>query len=153
MIAIDTNVLVYAHRKDSAWHEPARRVVRSLAEGRSSWAIPWPCLHEFFSVVTHPRIYDPPSRSARALDQIDAELQQKVIRSTIDGVVIEVHRRPGEYLSSSESKLATVVQLDKPANANVDVYVNQKLVARGEVVVAEENFGIRIKEIVAKSNP
>ena len=48
--------------------------------------------------------------------------------------------------------LGSVVQLDKPANANVDVYVNQKLVARGEVVVAEENFGIRIKEIVAKSN-
>ena len=47
--------------------------------------------------------------------------------------------------------LGTVVQLDKPANANVDVYVNQKLVARGEVVVAEDNFGIRIKEIVAKS--
>ncbi|MEC8929755.1 MAG: flagellar motor switch protein FliN [Verrucomicrobiota bacterium] len=46
--------------------------------------------------------------------------------------------------------LGTVVQLDKPANANVDVYVNQKLVARGEVVVAEDNFGIRIKEIVAK---
>ncbi|MDE2681726.1 MAG: flagellar motor switch protein FliN [Verrucomicrobiota bacterium] len=48
--------------------------------------------------------------------------------------------------------LGTVVQLDKPANANVDVYVNQKLVARGEVVVAEENFGIRIKEIIAKSS-
>jgi len=48
--------------------------------------------------------------------------------------------------------LGTVVQLDKPANANVDVYVNQKLVARGEVVVAEDNFGIRIKEIIAKSS-
>ena len=47
--------------------------------------------------------------------------------------------------------LGSVVQLDKPAHANVDVYVNQKLVARGEVVVAEENFGIRIKEIIAKS--
>ena len=45
--------------------------------------------------------------------------------------------------------LGTVVQLDKPANANVDVYVNQKLVARGEVVVAEDNFGIRIKEVIA----
>ena len=46
--------------------------------------------------------------------------------------------------------LGSVVQLDKPANANVDVYVNQKLVARGEVVVTEDNFGIRIKEILAK---
>ncbi len=46
--------------------------------------------------------------------------------------------------------LGAVVQLDQPANANVDVYVNHKLVARGEVVVAEDNFGIRIKEIIAK---
>ena len=48
--------------------------------------------------------------------------------------------------------LGSVVQLDKPAQANVDVYVNQKLVARGEVVVAEDNFGIRIKEVVAKTS-
>jgi flagellar motor switch protein FliN/FliY len=46
--------------------------------------------------------------------------------------------------------LGAVVQLDQPANANVDVYVNHKLVARGEVVVAEDDFGIRIKEIVSK---
>lgn len=46
--------------------------------------------------------------------------------------------------------MGAVVQLDQPANANVDLFVNQKLVARGEVVVAEDNFGIRIKEIVSK---
>lgn len=46
--------------------------------------------------------------------------------------------------------LGAVVQLDQPANANVDVFVNHKLVARGEVVVAEDDFGIRIKEIVSK---
>ena len=49
-----------------------------------------------------------------------------------------------------ELGIGSVIQLDKPANANVDVYVNQKLVARGEVVVAEENFGIRIKEVLSK---
>jgi toxin-antitoxin system PIN domain toxin len=36
------------------------------------WAIPWPCVHEFFAVVTHPRIYDPPSTPAQAIDQIEA---------------------------------------------------------------------------------
>ena len=50
-----------------------------------------------------------------------------------------------------ELGVGSVIQLDQPANANVDVYVNQKLVARGEVVVAEENFGIRIKEVLSKS--
>ena len=48
-----------------------------------------------------------------------------------------------------QMNIGSVVELDKPANANVDVYVNQKLVARGEGVVAEDNFGIRIKEVVA----
>lgn len=75
MIAVDTNILVYAHRRDAAWHEAARDRVRSLAEGRAAWAIPWPCIHEFFSVVTHPRIYRPPSTPSEALGQIEAWLE------------------------------------------------------------------------------
>ena len=75
MIAVDTNLLVYSHREDSSWHEAASSLVRELAEGRSSWAIPWPCIHEFFSVVTHPRIYDPPTPRGRVLEQIDAWLE------------------------------------------------------------------------------
>jgi predicted nucleic acid-binding protein len=42
MIAVDTNILVYAHRKDSAFHERADGVLTGLCEGRSDWAIPWP---------------------------------------------------------------------------------------------------------------
>lgn len=72
MIAVDTNVLVHAHRKDSAFHRAAKQCVAELAEGRAAWAIPWPCLHEFLSVVTHPRIYDPPTPPAAALGQVDA---------------------------------------------------------------------------------
>lgn len=75
MIAVDTNLLVYAHREDSPWHEVAYRRVVALAEGRASWAIPWPCLHEFLAIVTHPRIYDPPTPLARALDQVSAWLE------------------------------------------------------------------------------
>lgn len=44
----------------------------NLAEGPGSWAIPWPCIHEFISIVTHPRIYAPPTPLARAVDQVDA---------------------------------------------------------------------------------
>lgn len=75
MIAVDTNLLVYAHRTDSAFHAAAADCVASLAEGRAPWAIPWPCLHEFIAIATHPRIYAPPTPTARALDQIDAWLQ------------------------------------------------------------------------------
>jgi flagellar motor switch protein FliN len=41
----------------------------------------------------------------------------------------------------------SVIQLDKPADAPVDLFVNGKLVARGEVVVIEERFGVKITEV------
>ena len=75
MIAIDTNLLVYAHREDSPFHLAADTCVAQCAEARAAWAIPWPCLHEYFAIVTHPRIYDPPTPAARALEQIDAWLE------------------------------------------------------------------------------
>ena len=75
MIAVDTNILVYAHREDSEWHEPAQRAVRQLAEGAAAWAIPWPCVHEFLAVTTHPRIFRTPTPLPAALDQIDAWLE------------------------------------------------------------------------------
>lgn len=75
MIALDTNLLVYAHRRDSPFHDAAARCLRSAAEGRAPWAIPWPCLHEFYAIVTHPRIYKPPTPAAKALDQIGAWLE------------------------------------------------------------------------------
>ena len=72
MIAVDTNILVYAHREDSPFHETAFARVAELAEGRSNWSIPWPCLHEFLAIVTHPRIYAPPTPLGRAIEQVDA---------------------------------------------------------------------------------
>lgn len=75
MIGLDTNILVYAHREDSPFHKAAFRRVAELAEGPATWAIPWPCLHEFLAIVTHPRIYAPPTPLARALDQVDAWLE------------------------------------------------------------------------------
>lgn len=45
----------------------------------------------------------------------------------------------------------SVVQLDSLADGLVDLYVNQKLVARGEVVVVEEHFGIKITEVFSKA--
>ena len=45
----------------------------------------------------------------------------------------------------------SVVQLDKIADAPVELFVNRKLVARGEVVVVENRFGIKITELVGAS--
>lgn len=85
MIAVDTNLLVYAHRSDSSFHGPAAELVRELAEGRGSWAIPWPCLHELLAIVTHPRIYDPPTPVEQALEQVDAWLHSPSLSLLTEG--------------------------------------------------------------------
>lgn len=72
MIAVDTNILVYAHRADSPFHDRARSAVESLAAGARQWAIPWPCAHEFFAVVTHPRIYKTATPPKTAFAQLRA---------------------------------------------------------------------------------
>jgi hypothetical protein len=79
VIAVDTNVLVYAHREEAPFHEAARSRLQELAESSAPWAIPWPCLHEFLAIVTHPRIFSPPTPAARALDQVDAWLESPTL--------------------------------------------------------------------------
>ncbi|MCX5910166.1 MAG: PIN domain-containing protein [Deltaproteobacteria bacterium] len=75
MIAVDSNLLVYAHREDSSWHDAAYARLGLLAEGQAPWAIPWPCIHEFLAIVTHPRIYAPPTPLEKAIEQIEAWLE------------------------------------------------------------------------------
>jgi hypothetical protein len=75
LIAVDTNLLVYAHREDAPWHDAAYARIAELAEGQQSWAIPWPCIHEFLAIVTHPKIYSPPTPLDKAIEQIEAWLE------------------------------------------------------------------------------
>ena len=74
MIAVDTQILVYAHRADAPPHAAARSAIEGLATGRPAWALPSQVLHEFLGVVTHTRIYDPPSTTEQAWSQIHAWL-------------------------------------------------------------------------------
>jgi len=75
VIAVDTNILVYAHRRDNEWHEGAFQLMKSLSEGYARWAIPWPCIHEFLAIVTHPRIYNPPTPIRTALESVAVLLE------------------------------------------------------------------------------
>ena len=71
MIAVDTNILVYAHRSDSPFFPRASSRLRQLAESPSAWAIPWTCLHEFLAIVTHPKIHKPATSIAEAIRQVE----------------------------------------------------------------------------------
>jgi uncharacterized protein len=75
LIAVDTNILVYAHRQDATDHLHAAAFLRELCTGRVPFGIAFHCLVEFFAVVTHRRIYTPPSTVDQALEQVDAWLK------------------------------------------------------------------------------
>lgn len=70
MIAVDTNILVYAHREEFSQHRSARAKLVELAEGSARWAIPIFCVGEFLRVVTHPRLFDPPFSLDEACDAL-----------------------------------------------------------------------------------
>ena len=61
MIAIDTNLLVYAQRQHSPEHRAARRAIERASADRRGWGIPLPCVAEFWCVVTHPASSGGPS--------------------------------------------------------------------------------------------
>ena len=74
MIAVDTNILVYAHRVELPQHRQAHARLVALAEGPARWAIPVFCLGEFLRVVTHPRLFDPPFEIAEACAALERVL-------------------------------------------------------------------------------
>ena len=84
MIAVDTNILVYAHRAEAPFHTQAFDCLKSLAEGGKPWGIPVSCLHEFLAVVTNHKVFNPASSFEQALAQVDAWLaspQAQVLHS------------------------------------------------------------------------
>ncbi|MGA0899860.1 MAG: type II toxin-antitoxin system VapC family toxin [Luteolibacter sp.] len=84
MIALDTNILVHAHRADASLHDQAKEAVRSLAESPAPWAICYHSLIEFHAVVTRPRLWQAPSTPEQAIDQIQAWRESPSLRILLD---------------------------------------------------------------------
>ena len=68
MIAIDTNLLVYAHRSAVPEHAASREVIQQAASSGRGWGIAAAAIAEFWSVVTHPSAVGRPSEPAEARD-------------------------------------------------------------------------------------
>lgn len=85
MIAVDTNILVYAHREETPLHPAALDRLRSLAEGSTPWALPIFCLGELVRVVTHARIFTPATGLDTALAFLDQMLGSPSVRLLLPG--------------------------------------------------------------------
>ncbi len=91
MIAVDTNILVYARREDSVHHAAALELIRELAEGDRPWALPWPCVYEFLRVVTHPRVFDPPTPLDDALEDLESLMRSPSLALLGEGPAHPAH--------------------------------------------------------------
>jgi len=86
MLLIDVNVLVYAHHQDSKEHGAHRAWLEGIVSSNQAFGMSDLVLSSFLRIVTHPRIFDPPSDMAIALAFVE------VLRSQPNCVRVE----PGE---------------------------------------------------------
>ena len=68
----DINVLVYAYREDAADHAAYRQWLQAMVDSQQAFAMSDLVLSGFLRVVTHPRVFDPPSPLAGALEFVEA---------------------------------------------------------------------------------
>lgn len=80
MIAVDSNILVYAHRGETELHHAAAAELVALAEGVAPWGLPVFCITEFMRVVTHRRVFNPPSTVSQAVDFVEQLVASPVCR-------------------------------------------------------------------------
>ena len=96
MIAVDTNILIYAHRGETELHGTAASRLVALAEGAERWALPVFCVTEFMRVVMHRRVFNPPSTVAQATAFIESHRRRSELRGcpTGSGIPRTSHRSP-----------------------------------------------------------
>ncbi len=99
MIAVDTNLLVYAHRPEMSFHERARQVLAEAIAAPEPLCVPWPCAHEFLAVVSNPRIFRDPTPIDVALDAA-----RRLFASLSGG-----------FLAEGDGYLAALEQIARPA--------------------------------------
>jgi len=85
VIAVDTNILIYAHRAETQLHQICRTRLRDLAGSGDLWALPVFCIAEFVRVVTHLRVFSPPTELAVALEYLRRLLACPTVRVLCPG--------------------------------------------------------------------
>jgi toxin-antitoxin system PIN domain toxin len=113
VIAIDTNLLVYAHRREMPFHERARAVLTEAVTAAEPVCVPWPCAHEFLAVVSNPRNFKDPTPMEIALDAI------KRLLATLSG----------GFLAEGEGYLNVLEQIVRPAQLQGEIVHDARVAA------------------------
>ncbi len=106
MIAVDTNILVYAHVDTFPKHPAAKEALIELAEGGRMWGIPSPCLVEFMRVATHPRVFTDPFSVSDVTEALDALLAAPTVSILGPGEQHWAFLRDGARAADARGNLA-----------------------------------------------
>lgn len=129
MVLTDVNVLVYAHREDSREHQRAREWTEAMLRSDQSYGVAELVLSGVVRVVTHPRVFDPPTPIEVALDFVS------MIRSQPNAAVVE----PGERHWSIFDRLCR--EADARGNLVADAYLAALAIESGcEWVTTDRDF-------------
>ena len=111
MIAVDTNILVYAHREEYPRHARAKARIVELARGPAPWGIPVFCLGEFVRVTTHRRVHSPPSSLQQATAFLDRLCESESFRLLLPDVEYWTDLRTTLELGDARGNLAFDAQI------------------------------------------
>ena len=137
--------------------EPGDRAGPLIAQGRASWCRCSPTSGIVQAVrrrsrcaVAGPTAPRPARRAARRAPRRRGRPASRPAARRRDGGHRRARPHPDERARAAVARpRARSIELDRAAGGPADLLVNGRLIARGEVVVIDENFGIRITEIVA----
>lgn len=136
MRAVDTNILIHAHREEMAKHLEAAALIRQLAEGELPWGIPVFCLSEFLRVVTHHRVFNPPTPLPEALSAVESLLQSPTVHLLL----------PGERFWTIFTRLSLQGQVS--GNLVFDAQIAALCLERGiETLITEDRDFSRFEDI------
>lgn len=100
------------------------------------------------SVTAHPAQFAPLKPAAQATSPSNLDLLLGVSLR----VAVELGRTRMEIKEVLQLGPGSVVELDKQAGEPVDILVNDRVIARGEVVVVDDRFGVRITEVLSPAD-
>jgi toxin-antitoxin system PIN domain toxin len=83
--ALDTNILLYASNVDSEHHAKARAAVERAASSGEAWVMPWPVVHGFLRIATHPAVLAHPLSPGAALGVMEELLGLPHVRVVGEG--------------------------------------------------------------------
>ncbi|NEU29363.1 flagellar motor switch phosphatase FliY [bacterium LRH843] len=148
-------------REPAPIQQPTREVAEPIYESRAAeHAPPFQQAHETQLLGSSLQSLDrqvniqPASFSTFDVPQL-SNVESKNLNMLLDiplQVTVELGRTSRSIKEILEYTQGSIIELDKLAGEPIDILVNKKLVAKGEVVVIDENFGVRITDIVSQED-